>query len=117
MKTKKIINGNKLIAEFEYGKRYNDSKDIEDCYVEEPTTSMITFYLEDAMYHKSWDWLMPVIEKIESLGYDVNIYSWGKGISKSCSIQGISIDVNNTNKLQAVYEAVVEFIKWYNKNK
>ena len=58
-----VLNGNKLIAEFLYKNRYKNSKDIEDCYVEEPNSSMITFYITDSKYHKSWDWLMPVVEK------------------------------------------------------
>ncbi len=56
-------------------------------------------------YDTSWDWLMPVVEKIEGLGY---FYSDSDGERiQVTNIQGKS-------KIEATYKAVVEFIKWYN---
>jgi hypothetical protein len=46
-------------------------------------------------FHKSWDWLMKVVDKIESLDY----FS----------------ELENT-KLEATYKATVVFIEWHNKN-
>lgn len=62
-------------------------------------------------YHTSWDWLMPVVDKIERLGNRCEI-----GITK-CKIY--SADYNRetfyaATKILAVYEHVVDFIKWYN---
>ncbi len=68
-------------------------------------------------YHKSWDSLMLVVEKIETLpNTHVNIKQ------NECTI--VTADRNPTkakclvvtddNKLQAVYVAVVKFIEWYN---
>ncbi len=78
-----------------------------------------SLYDEEIHYNTSWDWLMPVVEKIESLGYGVTI---GMGIY--CVIQddwkesGIEIHkLTDNNKLLCTYEAVVEFIKWYHENK
>ncbi len=62
-------------------------------------------------YHTSWDWLMPVVQKIESLGYVFTIQGgkaeYGEMISKTQSF--IAED-----KLSSTYKAVVEFIKQYN---
>lgn len=63
-------------------------------------------------YHTSWDWLMPVVEKIErikgvhfvisELGCD--IYSFGYKVS----------DTREETKILTIYKAVVAFIYWYN---
>src|SRR5690606_8408486 len=98
------------IAKFEFGKRFKDSKDIEDCYVEEPNTSMITFYLEDAVYHKSWDWLMPVLEKVMTECFELEEESDKDLIEWFYCIRDFIPDINRT------YSAIIEFIEWYNKN-
>jgi len=64
-------------------------------------------------YNGSWDWLMPVVEKIESLGFRVEI------IGLTCSIytnseENIYVDEPAMTKTEATWQAVVEFIKWYN---
>jgi hypothetical protein len=70
------------------------------------------------LFHSSWDWLMPVVEKINTT-HAVNI---GR---ISCQISHIldqenpisAIVCGDTSKLhETVYTAVVEFIKWYNEN-
>lgn len=77
-------------------------------------------------YHKSWDWLMPVVEKIESLGKNTLISNIS---GHYCNIMtGVSLmesSINNPSKflgqgeskIEAVYKALVEFINWYNQNK
>ena len=87
-------------------------------------------------YHKSWDWLMPVVDKIESLKID------GKIVIPYITIQGFFCGVNKwgvykndelvepiktwitggdfiepISKIDGVFHTVVEFIKWYNKQK
>ena len=49
--------------------------------------------LSELKYHTSWDWLIPVVEKIESL----NIVSFEKNLQK-----------------EGDYQAVIQFIKQYN---
>ncbi len=99
MKEKEIINSNKLIAEF-MGKNTN------------------LRFIDPYGYHCSWDWIMPVVEKIESIGYPVTI-----NCHKSCYINITSKDASHImvdfaeTKIEAVYNAVVEFIKWFNEHK
>lgn len=75
-------------------------------------------------YDKSWDYLMPVVEKIRSLGYYVDITS-----SKISPIQTI-VDIDTVESLNvhlkpsiyeisdsailATYAAVMKFIQWRN---
>ena len=96
---------NKLIAEFMgRGGTFNHDK-----------TMICTGIFPDTMtlmkYHTSWDWLMPVVEKIESLGYVFTIQGgkaeYGEMISETrCFIV--------EDKLSSTYKAVIEFIKEYN---
>lgn len=69
-------------------------------------------------FHESWDWLMPVVEKIESLGYPVKI------TSKYCSVardytykEPLVVSEFRDAKIKKVYDIVTGFITWYNKNK
>lgn len=64
------------------------------------------FYPEDCKFHKSWDWLMSVVEKI----LDISFQDEGDG-EDFYSIRDCIPDINHT------YKAVVEFIKEYNKIK
>ena len=91
-------NENKLIAEF----------------MGDDTEGMCSSFLRDELqYHTSWDWLMPVIENIESdERYDVEILQYGTRILDNQkeivnNIANISFD----KKIDHTYQAVVEFIK------
>tara|TARA_R100001480_G_scaffold135528_1_gene132689 strand:+ start:644 stop:937 length:294 start_codon:yes stop_codon:yes gene_type:complete len=59
-------------------------------------------------YHTSWDWLMPILGKIEDLNYELPEDS---NLIGDITHGLVSIDIEMT------FEAVVEFIKWYNQNK
>lgn len=66
-------------------------------------------------FHTSWDWLMPVVEKIESLGYSVNTSSSMVYINGDNGIIKKPINIGfKITKIEAVYNACVEFILWYN---
>lgn len=85
--------------------------------------------VEDLIFHKSWDWLMAVVEKIEkdNPGYYVKIYGnqafvqvhiMGDNtiLTSQKYVAGSAYDEKNT-KLSNTWNAVVEFIKYYNENK
>lgn len=69
-------------------------------------------------YHRNWQALMPVVEKIESI-IKHQLYI------ERCSLDGVFykywfidgiLPVYENNKLHGYYEAVIKFIKWYNKH-
>lgn len=69
--------------------------------------------VEDLLYHKYWGWLMPVVERIEAGSQrDVLIYD------KVCRIEDPALGKKfmgaGETKIQAVYEAVVEYIQYFN---
>lgn len=75
-------------------------------------------------YDKHWDWLMPVVEKIEAIKQpDESQRFYINIIGENCIIRdssrSLQIISNNTSpsKIEAVFKSVVEFIKWYNDKK
>lgn len=68
--------------------------------------------MEKLKYHTSWDWLMPVVEKIE---YEANVTI----CRQSCHIENddILIERYGDTKIESIYLAVVAFIKWHNEQK
>lgn len=67
--------------------------------------------IEKTKYHSDWNWLMSVVEKIESFEYLVEIRENVCFIKTS--EQDYFSELENT-KIKAVYNACVKFIKWYN---
>ena len=63
-------------------------------------------------FHTDWNWLIQVVEKIESIGYRVDI------LKNICTIdlsyKNTIISYGNIPKIEKVYKACVEFIIWYN---
>ena len=87
-----------------------------------PYISSADGHLEyDLKYHTSWDWLMPVVGKIECTKTDDedNSDSFFNVMIEvfECNINGrdICICENGNTKLEATYRAVVKFINQYNK--
>lgn len=96
--------------------------------------------LRNTKYHNSWDWLMPVVDKIEGLKLgdvviktlfddedlyrDANAYfriEYSNAYIDLCGTMKlyeslIAIEDKPT-KIEATYKAAVEFIQWYNELK
>ena len=89
-----IRNSNKLVALFMGDKSVDDLSDI-----------------AELKYHISWDWLIPVINKI----YDLSEYYIYKYETQTFYSEG-GIEIN-TKYIEETYKDVVEFIKWFNSNK
>ena len=101
------MNDNKLIAEF-MGYRYDKCVSSEDKST--PLSEQGDYYIpkynsgdwvseSELEFHKSWDWLMPVVDKIEQVN---------EGVPEQM------LHVNLYSERREVYNAVVEFIKEYN---
>jgi hypothetical protein len=101
-----LIENNKLIAEF-LGIEIEEGQ--ERIYINGLGTKLI-----ECTFNTNWNWLMPVIRKIEELGNDVLITTNYIQIAFDEGEQFIVIDDLNI-KIDSVYNAVVEFINWYNK--
>lgn len=104
--TETTIENNKLIAEFtQKGTESLGLYDYDGCH----------YKINELKFHASWDWLMPCIEKIESLGHGVTIYRKGCQINDAGLFSGEGF--NYSSKIEQTYKTVIEFIKWHNKNK
>lgn len=79
----------------------------------------------DLRYFNEWDWLMPVVEKIESLWTEVDGHFGVYICSNGCTIQGVKfrsdfepfgyfMQMNGHTKIQATWKAAVAFIEWHN---
>ena len=152
---KNIIENNKLIAEFmgvfdkilSTGNIHSWS-DAPFYYTTEDTREKVIKNISKySKYSKDWNWLMQVVEKIETTSYDItqtkpylNNKDRFKGTTSLCgefiigyddredfkgwtsyvglgTLPSIIIkDFGNrfNTKIEAVYNACVEFIKWYN---
>ena len=89
------------------------------------------YFLNDEFeFHSDWNWLMAVVEKIESIKDPHHGYFGVYISSNSCTIQGTRFrsdkmedppiyfnDIVLSNKIENTYTAVITFIKWYNENK
>lgn len=133
---KEIIEGNKLIAEFDgyrkdpyYGWLASNKTDHwDDKYRSDD-------YLQ---YHSSWDWLMPLVGKIENMshkGFPINVTIGSSGAyiginptnSGGEKYDGEKVIANTLNinyfanlpqeeicKIESVWKACIQFIKWHN---
>lgn len=75
-------------------------------------------FINESKYHTSWDWLMPVVEKINKTknkygSTDVIIYRMTCHVNDP---EQIIVEATGKNMMEATYKAVVEFIKWHNAN-
>ena len=114
------LENNKLIAEFmEVPTMSNDNGTVY-CPIDEYTgETLFLVNTIDFKYNTSWDWLMPVVEKIEGIGASVIIgrfFCEIKYIDALNQEKQFEVRIASGIKINAVTSAVVNFIKWYNEN-
>lgn len=71
-----------------------------------------TFSENNLKFHSDWNWLMTVVEKIESLENNLK----NETREEFTQFQKV-LSLPVYTKIEVVYTACIEFIKWYNKNK
>lgn len=118
MTDKEILENNKLIAKFEGLNIITDGRSWFD-----------VSYKPLKFYNKSWDCLIPVVEKIADLGYRIVLEFDKKPELNDIYIQDITTgeylqtdcvldrEYSPNSNVELIWFNVVNFIKWYNKNK
>jgi len=106
METQEILESNKLIAEFMGlvldGTFYRGNDYLPFNF--ETYAKSKSVHEEQMSYHLSWDWLIPVVQKCMELQPE--------------GINDFYNDfIDSVLYLDKVYQAVIKFIKWYNKEK
>ena len=105
---------NKLIAEF---LGYIDNGCSEEGFLIDPKTNY-DICIDSLQFHSDWNWLMEVVEKIESLKFSVLIGKNNCVIEQTFGKESLNLGlIKGKDKIEAVYNACLEFIKWYNENK
>jgi len=150
MTSEEILEGNKLIAEFMgYGYYpHMEGETLPGWRKEKAHPKVSGTYLgrvhKDLAYHRSWEWLMTAVEKIENLDLSKEMYSWeGEDGETEYNFEGISVEIENKScwiyvnlqldpgftinpksfdekyptKIEATFRAVCEFVEWFNKRK
>lgn len=108
MKNQEIIENNRLIAEF---MGFNTSPSGELYHVVINNNHLGYFHPATMLFHNSWDWLMPVIDKITSLD------EYSKYVDYTSSMVDSGGIFINTRFISVTHEQVIDFIKWHNANK
>jgi len=97
---------NKLIAEFMgWEEIYKDASQL-DYKFAKPNEIIYRRNIDDLKYHSSWDWLMSVVEKIETISGKLPTH-----------IGDLSLGYLISTNIEETYIAVVRFIKEYNRLK
>ena len=123
------VENNILIAEFlglKTGKHLGKNRWLNDWFDNEGLINGARN--EQLFFHTDWNWLMVVVEKIETkkyfkkeiqfkiTKYSVCIQSFVDEVVLSKCVFSSWATYGGTEKLRATYNAVIEFIKWYNLN-
>ncbi len=66
------------------------------------------FHPSELKFSTDWNWLMEVVEKIESLSNEPKVINWARQNKNIFDFK-----LTESNK-ESVYKSCLEFIKWYN---
>ena len=121
LRSSEVYEGQKSIAEFmclpieqmEYGDVYR--------YIDDEV-----YISHQLMYYKSWDWIMPVIDKINGLGkeYSFAIFKTyvsltvekGGKMYKDFSFAYSEYITAEQTGIEAAFKLIIKFIAWYSEN-
>jgi hypothetical protein len=115
---------NKLIAEFMGLLHVDDDKYMNN--LREMKSNGIFFeqgYMtSELMYDTDWNWLMDVVDKIESFVDDDKCAKYNFIIEQSFveiidnNTSDTIVETDEETKIESIYQAVIKFIKWYEQN-
>lgn len=130
--TPEEIEGNKIIAEFVGGKEvdwfcerviiipFSDDLTLNN-YITKAKAYMLDYEIK---FHDSWDWTMPVVNKINDMGKAFSLAIFKNYISltvekggkfyKDFHFSHAEYITNEQTAKQAIFKLLVKFIKWYN---
>lgn len=114
MTEQEIFEGNRVIAEFLGFVEKAYTPDSEKMWCD----NRHGLPVGELAFHSSWEWLMPVVEKIEAL----NIQPTKKVVTikgNYCVVNGGVMghpSFTGISKIEATWKSVIDFIKWYNEN-
>ena len=70
----------------------------------------------ESLFSSDWNWLMPVVEKIETDNYGFKMCRKVVEVYYD-NTKVIILKTKEKTRIESLYKAVVEFIKWYNEQK
>lgn len=116
-----IIDNNKLLAEFLgwHSKKINVTAsrpkgDGIEMYLKEVTEYNREFTEDELKFYTDWYWIMRVVEKIEGLGFIFKLTTGSSTFLKKNEVLIWNDEFRGDSKIQATYNACVEFVKLYN---
>ena len=117
----KITKQDVIIAEF---MGYKIQKDPTERFFGRYLTPITKVWINeiDLAFHHDWNWLMEVVEKIESLptmkdngNFFFEIHQDSVTVFNSTRMDIIIEVIGQGSRINNTYQAVIEFIQWYNK--
>lgn len=125
--SKAVLENNMLIAKFMGLEHENNGLHFKVRFTENISRSY-SYKNEDFRFDISWDWLMPVVKKIERTSINEEYYSFFTSISNvGTTIMSktklgspnydFSTSLKEETKLKSTYRAIIEFITFFNKLK
>jgi hypothetical protein len=129
MTQEEINKNNILIAEFMGTRVFNNIVICFEGTLTHNERCLHGYNIAQAEYNMSWDWLIPVVEKIESIEDNYHGHFGVHIVSNSCTIQATNFRsdkqildpphyfncVTLDSKLESTYLMAIRFITWYNK--
>lgn len=134
MKPEEIEQGNVLIGKFDDGwlESLNSHSLGAPLLMHYPDTRHLLRVLptHKLEYHSSWDWLMPVVEKIEQdekIATMLYVNTWDnrgrfcfscyRELDENKCMRNVFVEIATDSKLKSVFLGVLEFIRIYNDKK
>ena len=115
----KLSSDNKLIAKFDGWKKQpdfvNGDEESFPYYTKMVDGREIDIHYHPNNYSESWNWLMPVLEKIHKLGYPYLVSNNTTTIYKTWMKKTIAHS-HGKDTIESAWKTIIQFIKWYNKH-